>query len=328
VFSTINNLGDISILPQYAEICGYTERELIANFTPHLEVLAKKENLSVDKLVEKLRYRYDGFSFDGNVRLYNPFSMLHVLRDQQFDDFWIDTGMSETLVNYVKDKHLTVEEFRNFPYSRSQARNPGEMDSAPPESFLYQSGYLTLRKGTGEDFVLDYPNTEVLNAMSALVSRCLIGDREANNISNFLKKGFETGDKESLVGAFSKIIAGVPYDDYTKAAECEMFCVNPKMGPREWLYRTSLLCFLRGAGMWVDAEVHSSHGRSDIVARNASGKTLVVEIKIAQNATDVPAKLAEALAQIETRHYAAQFPNAQTLALVIDDEKRQVGAWG
>jgi hypothetical protein len=37
-----------------------------------------------------------------------------------------------------------------------------EIEDASPESFLYQSGYLSVRKKDDRELILDYPNMEVL----------------------------------------------------------------------------------------------------------------------------------------------------------------------
>ncbi|MDR1817627.1 MAG: ATP-binding protein, partial [Puniceicoccales bacterium] len=326
VFSTINNLNDISILPQYAEICGYTEEELETCFAPHLEALAVSTKMPKSELIAKVRNYYDGFSFDGKVRLYNPYSTLLLLQNRVFLNYWIESGTPQLIADYLKDRHLTVEQFRNLPYSRDSAFAPGEMDSAPPEGYLYQSGYLSLRQGIGDDFVLDYPNTEVLNAMSALVSRNFIGESNANNLGNLLKMRLRNGDTAGIAGVFDALLAAIPYDDYDKAAQCGVLWLDEPLGPREWLYRSSLLSFVRGTGLSVDAEIHNRHGRADMVIRGY-GKTLVVEIKIAATAGDAEAKLNEALTQIKERDYATQFPGALTLAIVIDDEQRKIAAW-
>jgi len=326
VFSTINNLTDISIFPQYAEICGYTEEELETCFAPHLEALATSMKMPKSDLIEKIRNYYDGFSFDGTTRLYNPFSTLLLLQNQAFQNYWMESGTPQVIADYLKDRHLTVEQFRNLPYSRDSAFAPGEMDSAPPEGFLYQSGYLSLRQGIGDDFVLDYPNTEVLNSMSALVSRNFVGASLESQLRFDLITELRAGSTAEIPRVFDTILAGIPYDDYVAAANAAAFVRRNQMGPREWLYRSSLLSFVRGTGLSVDAEIHNRHGRADMVIRGY-GKTLVVEIKIAATAGDAEAKLAEALTQIKERDYAAQFPGALTLAIVIDDEKRKIALW-
>ncbi|MDR1818029.1 MAG: PD-(D/E)XK nuclease domain-containing protein, partial [Puniceicoccales bacterium] len=134
------------------------------------------------------------------------------------------------------------------------------------------------------------------------------------------------GSTAEIPRVFDTLLAGIPYDDYVAAANTDPAVRRGKIGPREWLYRSSLLSFVRGTGLSVDAEIHNRHGRADMVIRGY-GKTLVVEIKIAATAGDADAKLAEALTQIKERDYATQFPGALTLAIVIDDEQRKIAAW-
>ena len=68
----------------------------------------------------------------------------------------------------MKNRKLTAEQFRRFSVPESFAQSPGDVDTTPPEGFLYQCGYLTLSDRQSGKFLLDYPNTEVLNAMSRL----------------------------------------------------------------------------------------------------------------------------------------------------------------
>ena len=55
IFSGLNNLEDISLDPQYASICGYTEDDLKEVFSEHLQ--------GVDR--EQLRRWYNGYNFLG-----------------------------------------------------------------------------------------------------------------------------------------------------------------------------------------------------------------------------------------------------------------------
>ena len=91
--------------------------------------------------------------------------------DRDFANYWVYSGRSKMIADYMKNRNLTVEQFRNFPVSSDFVRNPGDMDTTPPEGFLYQSGYLTLRPDINGDLLLDYPNTEVLSAMSEMVTQ-------------------------------------------------------------------------------------------------------------------------------------------------------------
>jgi hypothetical protein len=90
---------------------------------------------------------YNGFSFDGQTRVYNPYSTLlfFASSDKVFDKYWVDTATSDSLVDFVKDKRLRVEQFPGQTVFRSFARAPGALDQTDAMGFLYQAGYLTLR---------------------------------------------------------------------------------------------------------------------------------------------------------------------------------------
>jgi len=145
VFSTLNITTDISMKPRYAEMCGYTEEEIIRYFPDYLDDTAKKMGISTDELIIKMRDYYYGFCFDYalNAHLYNPF-ILSFFEYNNFADYWVETGSSKVIFGHMKNKKMTAEQFRNFPIPEGFASNPGDVDTTPLEGFLYQCGYLTL----------------------------------------------------------------------------------------------------------------------------------------------------------------------------------------
>ncbi|MDR2577417.1 MAG: AAA family ATPase, partial [Chitinispirillales bacterium] len=174
VFSTLNNLNDLSLDSKFGTLLGYTEKELVGYFAEHLEAGAEKLKISVDELVDRLRRHYDGFCFDGSQRVYCPFSVLNFFSDCRLLNYWMDSGGTRVIAEYMKGRNLTVEQFRGMSVSMNFVFSPGEIESTPPEGFLYQAGYLTLREGGDDYFLLDYPNTEVLDSMSELVTRNMV----------------------------------------------------------------------------------------------------------------------------------------------------------
>ena len=54
IFSDLNQLQDISMHPQYAEICGITQNELEATFAPEIDAMANENNLTQDECLAKL----------------------------------------------------------------------------------------------------------------------------------------------------------------------------------------------------------------------------------------------------------------------------------
>jgi hypothetical protein len=329
VFSTLNTPSDISMMPKYAEMCGYTEEEIIRYFPEYLEETAYEMSISTQELIEKMRGYYNGFSFDwdAKTRLYNPYSTLSFFDKKNFSNFWVQSGRSKMIAEYMKTRHLTVEQFRNFPVSTHFVEDPGDMDDTPPEGFLYQSGYLTLRPDINDGFLLDYPNTEVLNAMSELVAQNFFQDNDESysQCRKDLLTGLRTKDREPVVGAFNRLLANIPYDDYTASARQSMSNNNYKMTPQECLYRSSILCFLQGCGVVVFGEVHTNMGRPDLVVA-FRGNVWVIEIKVAYEGASAEKKADEAIRQIFEKNYAAPYPDAVCLGLGIDDALRQISA--
>ena len=327
VFSTLNTPKDISLSPKYAELCGYTEEEIIRYFPDYLEDTAHEMQISTQELLERMRYYYNGFTFDGKAetRMYNPFSTLSFFADMDFVNYWIETGQPKFIADYMKHRNLTVEQFRCFPVSKGFAQSPGDVDTTPPEGFLYQSGYLTLRPGDSDALSLDYPNTEVLNAMSELVTQNLLqyGDESYSHCRTDLLVGLINNNTEKVIGAFNRLLASIPYDDYTAAARQNISTNDYAMKPQEWLYRASILSFLQGCGVVVAAEMHSNKGRPDLVIAHR-GSVWVIEIKVAHEGESATEKAEEAFRQISEQHYAAPYPGAICLGLGIDDTVRQI----
>lgn len=63
LFSGANNLMDITLLDNYAAICGFTEQELTDNLMPEIERLAKAQKSTVAKTRATLKKKYDGYCF-------------------------------------------------------------------------------------------------------------------------------------------------------------------------------------------------------------------------------------------------------------------------
>jgi hypothetical protein len=326
VFSALNSLFDISVMPEYAKICGYTQEEIIHYFPNYIEETARSMHLSTDELLQRMQHYYNGFTFDRNaeVRLYNPFSTLSFFREKSFSNYWMESGASKVVSDYMKHRNLTVEQFRNYPVSESFVRSPGDMDTTPPEGFLYQSGYLTLRPGIGGNLSLDYPNTEVLDSMSNLLTQNLLANN-SGSIQHDLLLALTRKDVEKVVEMLNCLLASIPYDDFSRAAKQSLYRGGYKIPAIEWLYRSTIFAFLRGCGIVVSAEMHTHMGRPDLVV-SFDGKVWVIEIKVAYEGQGVEEKAHEAYRQIVDKDYAAPYPGAVCLGIGIDDAKRQIGA--
>ena len=63
LFSVLNNLTNISFLPEYATICGITEQEIGDNFKPELEKMAEVNDWTLPETHDRLKDYYDGYHF-------------------------------------------------------------------------------------------------------------------------------------------------------------------------------------------------------------------------------------------------------------------------
>jgi hypothetical protein len=199
------------------------------------------------------------------------------------------------------------------------------MDTTSPEGFLYQGGYLSIKAIEDNEFTLDYPNTEVLNSMSRLLAENLLttSDDSFGDLRQIMLDSLGDKDMEGVIDAFNSLLSSIPYDDYTKAAQKAKRRKRLDISVQEYLYRSSILAFLRGCGITVVAEMHTNLGRPDLVIAH-KGKMLVIELKVAYETEDVVVKLAEAVQQMRDGNYLGAYPGATGLALVIDDTKRQI----
>ncbi|MDR2563848.1 MAG: ATP-binding protein [Prevotellaceae bacterium] len=324
VFSTMNNIKDISMNEEYGELCGLTEAEIEKYFPEYIEATANKLDINRKELFEQVRKHYDGFCFDGVHRIYNPFSTLCFFDDKEFNDYWMKSGGSKMIADYLKSKNLTVEQFRNFSVLKSFLDEPGYLDATPPQGFLYQAGYLSIREKKSNKFILDYPNTEVLNAMSALLAQNILpSENTFGNLHNLMMEAMEKKNANGIRSILNALLASIPYDDYAGAVRQSVALDLLDVQVREWLYRSTILAFLRGCGVATVAEMHTNLGRPDLVI-SFIGNTFVIELKVAYQPEDVPAKLAEAVEQMESKNYLAPYPDCVGIAMVIDDTKRQI----
>ena len=312
-FSALNNLLDISMLKRYGDIVGYTQEELDENFAEYLEAASKSMNLTRNELREKIKSYYDGFCFDGKTRLYNPFSLLNFFFDDKFGNYWYKSGSPTFIVKYMKEHAISdPDRYRHFEVS-DDFPDSHEIERSTPESFLYQSGYLTIEKWEDEVITLDYPNEEVRKSIVRMYLDEIYHVKYYITLGTQLWKALEGGDIETTVELFNTAIAAVPYDDFPNR--------------NEFWYRSLFLMLLRGAGIISYAEVHTFKGRADLVI-NFNNLIVALEFKFASKTSEVDKMKVEGLNQIKDREYAKSYDTegrkVVTAVLVADDLERKI----
>lgn len=313
VFSAMNNLEDISMDKRFGDIAGYTQSELEYYFADWLNATANVMNISRDELLVRLKDYYDGFSFDGQTRLYNPFSILQCLNKGELRNYWYTSGSPTFIVKYMKEHQISdPEEYRHIEVS-SDFADTHEIEYATPESFLYQSGYLTIEKSEGDTLTLDYPNEEVRKSLVRMYLDEIYHVKRYITLGTKLWDALSNRDIAQAVELYNTAIAGVPYDDFPNR--------------NEYWYRSLFVMLLKGAGIVSYAEVHTFRGRSDLLIQ-FNGLIVVLEFKFAEKSSQVETMMAEGIQQMNDREYAKSYASdgrkVITAVLVADDEKRQI----
>ena len=315
VFSAMNNLEDISMDKSCGDIAGYTQGELEYYFADWLEAASADMGITHDELIERLRDYYDGFSFDGRTRLYNPFSILQCLKKGEFRNYWYESGSPSFIVEWMKEHQiLDPEEYRHIVINSNDFISAQEIEQADAASFLYQSGYLTIEKKEELLLTLDYPNREVRNSLSSMYLKLVYRVEGYALLGNQIWKALREGDIPEIVRLYNTALGGVAYEDYGKN-------VN------EFWYRSMFVMLLRGAGIISYSEPHTSKGRADVVIQ-FKNLTVVLEFKISKTSAGVEEMKHVGAQQIVERGYAESYGGdgreIVTAVLVADAEKREV----
>ncbi|MBX7243010.1 MAG: AAA family ATPase, partial [Bacteroidia bacterium] len=158
LFSVLNNVVDISFNSKYGTICGYTQAELESNFPEKIGEIAQKHKLSYADCVEKIKVWYNGYSWDGESKVYAPFSTLLFMSEMTYKNHWFASGTPTLLikllsanVQYNLENIWVTEDVFDVP----------DIRNLNPVPLLFQTGYLTVKVRQEKRYQLDYPNREV-----------------------------------------------------------------------------------------------------------------------------------------------------------------------
>ena len=164
VFSDLNHLTDLSLDPEYADICGITQEELVQNFEPEIANAIQDAGLTREEYFDELRRYYNGYRFsEKNLKIYNPFGLLkHFRNNGKFLDYWYESGTPTFLINIIANQKVNILDLNNLKVGYSDFKKY-DIETMQAASLLYQTGYLTITDYDTDNnqFTLDYPNEEV-----------------------------------------------------------------------------------------------------------------------------------------------------------------------
>lgn len=314
VFSSMNNLVDLSLSPRFAAALGITQAELEHAFPPYIQALAVKLAIPESALLQQIRHWYDGFCFaEGGDHVYNPFSTLHLFFHQRFANYWFESGTPTFLIKLVRMRGYEVDQLTNLDVAEIDF-STYELENLAIVPLLFQTGYLTI-KATYQQvdnliYTLGYPNYEVEHAfITYLLSEFSRLERTyARSYLNQLVAALRTRDFTTFFAVLDTFFANIDYDLHLK---------------KEKYYQTIFYLVFLMLGMQVSAEVKTNQGRIDAVIELAD-QIFLFEFKLDDQAE-------AALQQIKTTEYYQKYRLSKKAITLIganfDSNQRKVTAW-
>ena len=285
IFSGLNNLTDITIDPRYSALCGYTETDLDTVFAPELPGLDRDE----------IRTWYNGYSWLGKEKVYNPFDILLLFDKRSFEAYWFETGTPTFLIETLFKRHVSSLALDNM-IGNDELLSAFDVDDMATEALLFQTGYLTITEkenlGGASFYRLGYPNREVRQSLNRSLLRYLVKDSTslmANTVR--LYRLLEANDFAGLETLFHAFFASIPYEWYT----------NNDIANFEGYYASVFYSYFAGLGLDITVEDSSSHGRVDM-AVHFNGNIYLFEFKVIEMASE-----GAAMAQLKEKGYADKY---------------------
>ena len=302
IFSGLNNLDVSSVLSDsYADIFGFTQAEA--------GTLMKE--VGVADQLPKLKQWYDGYRF-GQVEIYNPWSVVNFIKNGcKFRPYWLNTSGNSIL----KDLLLKVDNRRQRELEGLLA---GESVEAPIiENVIYSdlqgsrdalfmllmtAGYLKPIETWEDESYTDWarltiPNIEVRTAYHREILGYIAPSQGETLLKDMLRAMVE-GRAANFEDHLNEILI-----DYTSYHD-------PATQPENFYHGLLLgLTILLQGHYRVESNRESGYGRFDIAffpkKKNSPG--IILELKSSDTKGDLKLAAQEALRQIESKAYAAEF---------------------
>jgi hypothetical protein len=289
LFSKLNNLTDLTVHPNYSTIVGYTQAELESNFVDYIDSVSEKfSHYTREELLAKVRLWYNGYSWDGQTRLYNPSGILAFLDNRDFQSFWFQTGAPTFIVNKILEQGFfqieNIETNINF-------LNQYSLDNLELTSLLFQTGYLTIKeKAEDGDLLLSFPNQEVKDALYTFLMDNMGHTVGGGGVTvKHLKRAFMQNNLATAEDILTSLFGGLAFDVYTHQTQKQV----------EGFYHGLIHILFKCLGIYMQSEVHSTKGRADSIVETPT-HIYFLEFKINSDALT-------AFNQIVTKKYATSY---------------------
>lgn len=287
IFSGFNNPYDLSMDPDYAAICGITKQELATYFNEGIKKISDIFDYTREKTIETLLQKYDGYRFTfGKEYVCNPFSIINAFKSGHLGDYWIMSGTSKILVDYLCESNFSLEELttRWVP----EAELSSTYSRADPLSLFFQTGYLTIADYENGYYRLAIPNEEVQSSLADLLIPEFVNrsGKEVRSDQFLLRQAITNGDVDGMMSTLKRLVSSVPYHEIEDKTQ------------EKHIHLCMCIIFMM-LGTNTRCEIATCAGRVDMMAQTP-WRVYVFEFKL-----DGTAK--EALRQIDEKGYAIQW---------------------
>ena len=315
IFSKLNNLFNISMVPAFEAICGISEEELVTTLRPDIELMAGRRGKTYDEMLAELKQNYDGYHFSKDFAdIYNPFSLFKAFSTGEVDSYWFESGTTRALIDMLAQMPtVDMAEVEGMPCMAEDFNV--EFDSYQyPLPVFYQSGYLTIKeyRPSRDQYVLGFPNTEVRKGFAISLYRYVAnsqtGSRNRSVFQNAWLDFRDDGNLPTFIDALKTFFAGVPYMIDDKG---------------EYHFNAMLYTLFVSFGADVVAEDLTAKGRADITLKMPKG-IYIMELKYDDTAE-------AALRQIDERGYASKYAldgrPIIKVGLAFSNKERNITGW-
>ncbi|MCF7800199.1 ATP-binding protein [Candidatus Babeliales bacterium] len=318
IFSSMNNLKDISLDERVATSFGYTKKEILENFTDYIARFAEKKRITKKQIMQELTDWYDGYCFrepieieqheaekikkiEEGYKIYNPFSILLALDAQSLKNYWFQSGTPTFLIKLIKEQNYPLFDIENAIINEA---NMGtyEIGQVPLENLLFQTGYLTIKEYNSKtfNFTLTYPNHEVRFSLTNHIIESMT-KLKVTKYSSYIEEFRNTlfsNDLEKFFRVIHTFFASIPYDIQINLDKKKKIG-NEKQAGIEKYYQSIFYVTMKLVGADVQVEDRTNIGRIDAVVETNTHIN-IIEFKINKSAD-------RALKQINDKKYYEKF---------------------
>ena len=303
IFSELNHLTDLTLDPQYAALCGYTQVELEYYFAAYLRLLPPET-------LEQMKIWYDGYSWDGQTFVYNPFSVLKFFKQKTYSNFWFESGTPTFLVRLLRKRFRYQLEETEVNDTILESFRLEQFDALDVNSILLQTGYLTIKEKTQHGtFILNYPNQEVRKAFGQFLLSEFTETAVTVPYAANIQRALDHNNLAEVIKIINDLVKAVPDQNY--------------INNEEKFFHAIIHLIFTMIGSDPRSEMHTHIGRMDTVLIT-SERIFLFEFKLDGTGKD-------AIQCIKDRDYAAHLRHLNKpitgIGVVFSRTKKGVEDW-